>query len=275
MVAHPWLFSQQLTNTCVPHWFLQPSHPRTHTGKQTWWLWWCTSLSGPASPARSSPPLPPAWLGPALDSPTSAAPSPGRNAAPWSGAVLAFLPGGRSEGCHRSGAMPTPGTWPEEQTGWTPRPGSGRRKNWVSACTPCCPVDRGFVRSACAKQSMVGNLIKKGVKASFEENVPAGLCISNQKQLELPSECKNFTVADSYMGDVFTYVAFGILGQSTRTHWKPPYVLMHIWSFVQLFCLVAHSSISVAEHRQGTQLSSCHNLLHTFCSWIGTQEKVI
>lgn len=49
---------------------------------------------------------------------------------------------------------------------------------------------------------------------------------------------------DAHIGDVLTYVALGILGQSTRTHWKPPYVLMHIWSFVQLFCLVAHSSMS-------------------------------
>lgn len=55
-------------------------------------------------------------------------------------------------------------------------------------------------------------------------------------------------IDNAYIGDVLTYVAFGILGQSTRTHWKPPYVLMHIWSFVQLFCLVAHSSMSVMEH---------------------------
>lgn len=33
---------------------------------------------------------------------------------------------------------------------------------------------------------------------------------------------------NTHIGDVFTYVALGILGQSTRTHWKPPYVLMHM-----------------------------------------------
>lgn len=273
MVAHLWLFSQQLTNICVQRWFLQTkillqaSHPRSHTGKQTWWLWWCTSLSGPASPARSSPPLPPAWLGPALGSPTSAAPSPGRNAAPWSGAVLAFLPGERSEGCHRSGATPTPGTWPEEQTGWTPRPGSGRRRNWVSACTPCCPVDRGFVRNACAKQSMVGNVVENESKHLLKKMTEWP---RSRGAVRLQSKATGINIwmwkLDSYMGDVFTYVAFGILGQSTRTHWKPPYVLMHIWSFVQLFCLVAHSSISVVERRQGTQLSSCPNLLHAFSS---------
>lgn len=165
MVAHPWLFTQHLTNTSVQrsslktYIILHSSRPRTHTGKQTWWLWWCTSLSGLASPARSSPPLPPAWQGPARGSPASAALSHGQNAAQWSGGVQAFLRGGRSEACHLSGATPRPGTWPEEQTGWTPLPGNGRRKNWVSVSTPCCPMDRGFVRSACAKQRTVGNLV--------------------------------------------------------------------------------------------------------------------
>lgn len=137
----------------------------------------------------------------------------------------------------------------------------------MSACTPCCPMGRGFVRSACVKQSMVGNVVEKESKHLLKTTFPWGCATPIQSYWNShSSECKKLIVADSYMGDVFTYVAFGILGQSTRTHWKPPYVLMHIWSFVQLFCLVAHSSISVVERRQGTQLSSCPNLLHTFCS---------
>lgn len=61
--------------------------------------------------------------------------------------------------------------------------------------------------------------------------------------------CKKITKDNAHIGDVLTYVALGILGQSTRTHWNPPYVLTHIWSFVQLFCLVAHSSMSVRKQQ--------------------------
>lgn len=62
-------------------------------------------------------------------------------------------------------------------------------------------------------------------------------------------DVKTVTEDNAHIGDVLTYVALGIFGHSTRTHWKPPYVLMHIWSFVQLFCLVAHSSMSVRKHQ--------------------------
>lgn len=75
------------------------------------------------------------------------------------------------------------------------------------------------------------------------------LCISNEKSLIFGQWGVNLIKDNAHIGDVLTYVALGILGQSTRTHWKPPYVLMHIWSFVQLFCLVAHSSMSVRKHQ--------------------------
>lgn len=66
--------------------------------------------------------------------------------------------------------------------------------------------------------------------------------------------CDKIIKDNAHIGDVLTYVALGILGQSTRTHWKPPYVLMHIWSFVQLFCLVVHSSMSVIKHQHSKTL---------------------
>lgn len=248
IITYPWSNTESLAETFVwplcskMHFHVHPSLSRTHTGKQTWWLWLCTFPAGLVSPARSSPLLPPAWQGPAQGSPASAAPSHGLNAGLWSGGELAFPPAGRSEVCHLSDAMPTPWTWHEEPTGWTRQPGNGRRKSSGSENTPCCPRDRGYVHSAWKKKWKLRN-------EKLSDLIPMVLCISNEKSLIFGQWGVNLIKDNAHIGDVLTYVALGILGQSTRTHWKPPYVLMHIWSFVQLFCLVAHSSMSVRKHQ--------------------------
>lgn len=131
---------------------IHASFSRTHTGKQTWWLWWCTSPAELVSPARSSPPLPPAWQGPARGSPASADLSHGLNAGLWSGAGLVSLPAGRSEACHPLGVMPRPWTWRGEPTGWTRLPGNGRRRSSGSENMPCCPQHRGYVHNAWKKK---------------------------------------------------------------------------------------------------------------------------
>jgi len=124
---------------------------RTHTGKQTLWLWWCTAPSGLVSPARSSPLLLPVSQGPALGSPASADLSHGLSAGLWSGAELASPPAGRSEACLQLDVMLRPWTWHEELTGLTRQPGNGRRRSLGSGNMPCCPQDRGYVHNACKK----------------------------------------------------------------------------------------------------------------------------
>lgn len=92
------------------------------------------------------------------------------------------------------------------------------------------------------------------------------LVFSNRYNAEFPSCLDLKKIKDNaHMGDVLTYVALGILGQSTRTHWKLPYVLMHVWSFVQLFCLVAHSSISVERYQQ-SEIQAWHFKIQAYKS---------
>lgn len=128
--------SKSLTKSTVLSWahtclasdlLFNPKLTRSRTVTQTGLLWWCIFPAGLSSPARSSPPLPPAWRVPAQDWPASAPPSPGPNAALWSGGALVCPRAGRNGACRRSDAAPRPGTWPGGPRGWTRRPGNGRR----------------------------------------------------------------------------------------------------------------------------------------------------
>lgn len=121
---------------------------KTHMGKQTWWLWWCTSLAGLVSPAHSSPLQPPEWQGHAQGSPASADLSDGLNAGLWNGAELAVPPAGRSEACHPVDAMLKPGTSHGELIGWIQQPGNGRKRSLGPENMPYCPQGRGYVHNA-------------------------------------------------------------------------------------------------------------------------------